>query len=88
MAKKRRQKNRPNLPEDVLARARQQAGIEEDTSSDEEEMTVSERATRRRNTVTPMQIERSRKRGELTNEMLGDALAHPTRIVSEEERLK
>lgn len=88
MAKKRRRKNQPNLPDDVLARARQQAGLEDDNSSnddDSDDMSVNERAARRRNTVTPVQIERSRKRGELTNDMVSEVLSNPTKIVTEEE---
>lgn len=92
MAKRGRNKsnNKPNLPSDVLARARKNAGVEEPEQkveqSDEspETASVNERAARRRKKGT-VQLERSRKRGEMTNEMINDALAHPTKIVTEEE---
>ena len=94
MAKRGRNKsrNKPNLPDDVLARARKNAGVEdpepakEVTKSDDvaETTSVSERAARRRKKGT-VQLERSRKRGEMTNEMINEVLSHPTKIVTEEE---
>ncbi len=90
MAKRRRKGNKPNLPDDVLARARKNAGIEEpetDTSESEETedtTSVTERAARRRKMDT-VQLERSRKRGEMTNEMIENVLANPTKIVTEDE---
>lgn len=91
MAKRRRKGNKPNLPDDVLARARKNAGVEEpeedsSVSEDvvEETTSVTERAARRRKMDT-VQLERSRKRGEMTNEMIENVLANPTKIVSEEE---
>lgn len=97
MAKRRRKGNKPNLPDNVLARARKNAGIEDtpeteasdDNGSDvseavEEVASVGQRAARRRG-LPQAQIERSRKRGELSNEMISDVLHNPTRIVTEEE---
>ncbi|GAB5490543.1 MAG: hypothetical protein Phog2KO_07580 [Phototrophicaceae bacterium] len=93
MAKRGRNKNsKPNLPDDVLARARKNAGVEDPEPAQEvaknddsvDSASVSERAARRRKKGT-VQLERSRKRGEMTNEMINDALAHPTKIVTEEE---
>lgn len=91
MAKRRRKGNTPNLPDDVLARARKNAGVEEpeaDSSASEdiaeETTSVTERAARRRKMDT-VQLERSRKRGEMTNEMIENVLANPTKVVSEEE---
>ncbi len=93
MAKRRRKSNKPNLPEDVLARARKNAGIEEPESPEEtndesndgsDSESVTERAARRRKLNT-VQLERSRKRGTMSNEMISDVLNNPTKIVSEEE---
>ncbi len=102
MAKRRRKSNKPNLPTDVLARARKNAGIEDEietnndadndpveavasaVAADEDSASVSQRAARRRG-LPQAQIERSRKRGELSNEMISDLLHHPTRVVTEEE---
>ncbi|MEM9954777.1 MAG: hypothetical protein AAF846_24440 [Chloroflexota bacterium] len=98
MAKRRRKSNKPNLPADVLARARKNAGIEdtpeaevaetETTSSsdnsNDDSSSVAERAARRRKLST-VQLERNRKRGELTNEMIAEVLVNPTREVTEAE---
>lgn len=95
MAKRRRKSNKPNLPADVLARARKNAGVEEpeateaDASSTEngdsdETASVTERAARRRKLST-VQLERSRKRGEMSNELIESALNNPTKVVTEEE---
>lgn len=100
MSKRRRKK--PNLPDDVLARARKQAGIEEpeteasdegneDNDSDDnvnngngETVSVNERAARRRK-LSPVQLERSRKRGELDGDTIRDMLENPTVTVSEKQ---
>lgn len=92
MAKRRRNNKKANLPKNVLERARKQAGIEDDvnetstgTKSDESETSsVGEMVARRRKMGT-VQLERSRQRGELTNEMVESILANPTKIVSNEE---
>jgi len=95
MAKRRRNRNKPNLPDDVLARARKNAGIEEEetdavdnstksTDASDDADSVSSRAARRRK-LSPVQLERSRQRGELSNDLISEALQNPTNIVSEEE---
>jgi hypothetical protein len=92
MAKRRRNGKKPNLPKDVLARARKQAGVEEDVSETStgkkpdtaEKSSVSEKVARRRKMST-VQLERNRQRGELTNEMVEDVLTNPTKFVSSEE---
>ena len=96
---KRRNKggNKPNLPQATLDRARRQAGIDPEEvneaieATDDVEVvaatpkqTAVERAARRRK-LSPVQLERSRKRGELTNEMVSELLHNPTEYVSEEE---
>lgn len=91
MAKKRRQKSKPNLPQATLDRARRQAGAEPDEPTPTSEaaaanVTADPAPSRhRRPTVSNAQIERSRKRGELSNEMISDVLANPTRVVTEDE---
>jgi hypothetical protein len=91
-----RRSKKPNLPDDVLARARKQAGIEEpepveDDNDDEdvdggngESISINERAARRRK-LTPVQVERSRKRGELDADTIRDILENPTMIVPESQ---
>jgi hypothetical protein len=96
---KRRRKKRPNLPEATLRRARRQAGLDEaddkqndEAASDSDESSSSsgsddsvvERAARRRR-LSPVQLERSRERGELDVEIIEDMLANPTDVVSEEQ---
>ena len=90
-----RRSKKPNLPDDVLARARKQAGVEEsepvvedeadDVDSDKvEASSVNERAARRRK-LTPVQVERSRKRGELDADAIRDLLENPTVVVPESQ---
>lgn len=92
---KRRRKSKPNLPDDVLARARKNAGLEAEPDTDDssassdddngdESASVVERAARRRK-LSPVQLERSRQRGELSSELIQEALQNPTDIVSEDE---
>src|SRR5688572_16022314 len=85
----RRKKNANALPADTLERARKTAALEgEDELAEAEaaldaEMSVNERSARRRK-AAPAQLERSRQRGELTSDMIEDALSNPTIEVSEE----
>ncbi|MEL6306709.1 MAG: hypothetical protein AAFV98_17190 [Chloroflexota bacterium] len=100
---RRKKRNKPNLPDSVLERARRNAGVEDepeqptadvsdaddsaDSSADNAEVdtaSISARATRRRN-LSSAQLERTRQRGELTNEIMQEALVNPTKIVTEEE---
>ena len=85
MAKRRRKANKSNLPQNVLERARQNAGVEED-EPEAPVAVVSNSARRRKN--SSVQLERSRQRGELNNDMIEQALMHPTKFVSEEELQK
>lgn len=52
-------------------------------SSNKDDSAV-ERASRRRR-LSPVQLERSRERGELELEVIEDMLAHPTDVVTEEQ---
>ena len=89
----RRKKSGNALPADTLERARKNAGIDADDENELAEaeaalkagaaMSVNERSARRKRN-NPAQLERSRQRGELTSEMIEDALANPTIEVSEE----
>jgi len=94
---KRRKGKKPNIPQATLARARQQAGIEPEAEAAEAVEDVKETAKkatanaskpsggRRRKAVTTAQLENRRKKGELTNQMIEDALTNPTKMVSEAE---
>jgi hypothetical protein len=85
----RRKKNANALPAETLERARKNAEMEgtdelaEAEAALDSEMSVNERSARRRK-AAPAQLERSRQRGELTGEMIEEALANPTIEVSEE----
>jgi hypothetical protein len=95
---KRRRKKKPNLPEATLRRARRQAGADDtedkqnetpdDSESSSDSQTRSEksveRAARRRR-LSPVQLERSRQRGELEVDVIEDMLANPTDVVTEEQ---
>lgn len=98
MAKRRRNK-KPNIPDQTLARARRQAGVDDvaeaddNTDSDEQESneeasaeaaTPPQSASRRRR-IGAVKLERSRRKGELTNEMIEEVLANPTTFVTEEQ---
>ncbi len=81
----RRRSRRPNLPQDTLARARREAGLEDRpaagagdrTRRDSEAGVVTGRAARR--------TRRLRAGEELTQEEIAERLANPVRQVSEEE---
>jgi hypothetical protein len=97
MSKRRNKK--ANLPDDVLVRARQQAGIEEPEADTEavdesaENSTVAEKVTTaaaslneraaRRRKLSPVQLERSRKRGVLDADTIRELLENPTIEVTE-----
>jgi len=97
MAKRRRSSKKPNLPQSTLERARRQAEgedvpVEETTSKAEEapkeaapDKTKSAESSPRRRKVSPVQLERSRQRGELSNEMIEELLHNPTVEVSQQE---
>ena len=92
----RRKKNGNTISADTLDRARKNAaGIDYEAENEKElaaaeaalsagaaAMSVNERSARRKKNA-PAQLERSRQRGELTAEMIEDALASPTIEVSE-----
>ena len=100
MSKRRNRRTQPNLPEETLARARREAGLEEapeeETSAPEpEEQPVAvaapeERPSARRNRddLPPAQ-RRSRRRSaepkEMTHAEVAELLANPTRQVSTDE---
>jgi hypothetical protein len=90
----RRKKSGNALPADTLERARKNAGLEADNEQELAEaeaalqaeasnLSVNERSARRKKSA-PAQLERSRQRGELTAEIIEDALANPSIEVSEE----
>ncbi len=95
MSKRKNRKSAPNLPQATLERARKQAegGVEsmaEPAANRQEHRAArrrQERETRRRNQLETAQYsQRTRvKNVELTNEMLNQMLANPTKEVSEAE---
>jgi len=92
MSKRRNRKNRPNLPEEVLARARREAGIldeEETAQGPEEEAVVEPEAPRRQQREELPQMQRRKRRDidpdELTQDEIYELLANPTRDVAESE---
>lgn len=99
MAKRRRSSKKPNLPQSTLDRARRQADGEEvpvEATSAQAEAVPQEAApekprsttgdsSARRRKMSPVQLERSRQRGELTNEMIEDMLHNPTIEVTQEQ---
>jgi hypothetical protein len=91
----RRKKTGNALPGDTLERARKNATMDADNESELAEaeaalnaetsaLTVNERSAKRKKNA-PAQLERSRQRGELTGEMIEDALANPTIEVTESQ---
>jgi len=108
MAKRRRKKNKPNIPQATLERARQQAGLDpseevedqpqteavqaddlDDSPKSEPEAVATpskpERPRRRRSKVSPAQLDKAKKRGELDQQMMNEMLINPTVEVSEEQ---
>jgi len=96
---KRRRSKKPNLPKATLDRARRELGGDGDETAEEpkqpmnqeaaeeapkSETAVVERAARRRK-ISPVQLERIQKSGEVDMELIEDLLANPTKIVSEAE---
>jgi hypothetical protein len=96
-----RQNKKSNLPNDVLARARKQAGIEEPAPAPQADdsppapvnddkgngSNLNERAARRRK-LSPVQLERSRKRGEVDADLIRELLENPTTFVTEAQLRK
>jgi hypothetical protein len=87
----RRKKTGNALPSNTLERARKNAGMEADNENElaeaeaalnPESLSINERSAKRKKNA-PAQLERSRQRGELTAEIIEDALANPTKEVSE-----
>ena len=87
--RKRKSQNQPNLPEATLARARHEAGLIEDDAEDEApEVAPVAKPTPRQETLPPVQKRRRRREvdpEELTHEEIIERLAHPTRVVTEEQ---
>ncbi len=95
MAKRRRSSKKPNLPKSTLERARRQAEGEEVPAEEAKQAedpvpekpkaaTPNGEGSRRRK-VSPVQLERSRQRGELTHEMIEEILHNPTVTVTQED---
>ena len=96
MSKRRRRKTAPNLPEETLARARQQAAqIDGDDQLETEPETGAEDAPvveekrrprkRRRERLEPVELAKNKTNGELDSATIAELLANPTKFVTEEE---
>ncbi len=93
MSKRKKRNNSPDLPQAALERARQQANEpEKEASSTAERRNERRRAKReerepssRRSQPETISYSQRNKKGEMDSETIQHMLAHPTRIVSEEE---
>lgn len=92
--KNRKKNSQPNIPKATLDRARRQAGVEdtpeeespaESASGAKSEQPERKTARRRSSSVSPAQLDRAKKRGELEPDFVEDMLANPTKFVTEEE---
>lgn len=99
MSKRRRKK--PNLPQETLDKAREEAGLPLESDEEEaEEVEVVEapasKATpaslqasasqrRRKRAVGAAQLDKRKAEGKLNSNYIADMLEHPTKVVSEEE---
>lgn len=86
---KRNRKSTPNIPEETLERARQQANPEGSQPAARSLPVAERRAAPRRRSdsiIQPTGVRTRRNRSdELTTAMIEEALANPTKIVSEAE---
>lgn len=93
MSKRRNRKTQPNLPDEVLARARREAGIEDaPAETPEREVTAEEAvpARRSRDQLPQPKVQRRKRQRdvepeELTGAEIAEMLANPTREVTEDE---
>lgn len=97
MSSRKTRKSTSSIPKATLERAREQAGLpaeptREATPTSEAKATPVKTASKpatsgnaRKTRVTAAQLERAKKRDELDHEMVAHILAHPTKMVTEEE---
>jgi hypothetical protein len=101
MSKRRNRKSQPNLPEEVLARARREAGLQEEEQEAQQETPEAEEVIeetppprRSREPMPQPKVQqkpqrRTRKRGsepeELTAAEVAERLSNPTKIVTVEQ---
>ena len=81
----RRRKRQPNLPQDTLARARREAGVEAGGARQEAREVTRPRRTEESRPASPRRIRSLRSSEELTQEEIAERLAKPVREVSEAE---
>lgn len=98
MTKRRRKKNKPNIPQATLERAREQAGVtsdEEDVVEEQPEavaVAISKptndapaKPRRRRSRVSPAQLDKAKQKGDINQNMMIELLVNPTIEVTEEQ---
>jgi hypothetical protein len=96
MTKRKKKRSQPNLPEETLARARREAGIEEEEESEAapaaeilRPVESSAPAPRPRPDALPTAQRRKRRREivaeDMTHAEIADLLTHPTKTVTVEE---
>lgn len=86
MSKRKKRNTSPDLPQAALERARQQANEpEEETRSTTERRSERREPAIRRSQPETISYSQRNKKDEMDSETMQHLLAHPTRIVSEEE---
>ena len=89
MSKRRNRRTQPNLPDDVLARARREAGIENAPAETTDEVVPVPARRSREQLPQPRVQRRKRPHGAepeaLTGAEIAELLAHPTKHVTEDE---
>ena len=81
MSKRRR--SQPNLPRDTLARARREAGLEEEPARPAAPRPARARRSEESRAATPRRVRSLRSTDELTQDEIAERLANPVRQVSE-----
>ena len=81
MSKRRRRQ--PDLPQDTLARARREAGLEEEPAQAVAPRPARARRSEEARAVTPRRVRSLRSTDELTQDEIAERLANPVRQVSE-----
>ncbi len=80
-----RRNRRPNLPQDTLARARREAGIEATSDPAAQPRPASARRSEGPRPTAPRRVRSLRSTDELTQDEIAERLANPVRQVSEEQ---
>lgn len=84
MSKRRSRRSQPNLPEETLARARREAGLEESLPEEESPAAASPRHQEALPAVQRRKRQRDVDPEAMTQIEIADLLANPTKVVSED----